>query len=230
MLKKVTFTGIDEFVSIDELVKLKDKYPFVEFGFLVADGWTGQNKHNRFPSLGMLEKLNGLDLNLALHVCGRLAKSAIQTGTLEDVKEFMGDSFELFQRVQLNVVGVKTFKPYFIDTYEKDVIIQLNYDTAASQKMYLELLGEENIYFLDDKSGGTGKESEPTAFDGYTGFAGGISPENVVNKIKQFEKTDMDDFWIDMESGVRTEDRFNVKKCENICELITKNFDYLLET
>ena len=43
MLKKLTFTGIDNKVNIEELIELKNKYPLIEFGFLISKNNTNKN-------------------------------------------------------------------------------------------------------------------------------------------------------------------------------------------
>ena len=124
MLKRLTFTGIDNRTKIEELIELKNKYPLIEFGFLISKNNTNKNIDNRFPSLIILQKFKNKNLNLALHVCGSLASQAIKEGSLKEIKEFMGPYFDLFERIQLNIVGhtakekLVTCEPVFVSDIE----------------------------------------------------------------------------------------------------------------
>ena len=52
------------------------------------------------------------------------------------------------------------------------------------------------------------------------GYAGGISPDNVADKLTYlFENVRDGEFWIDMESGVRTDDWFDLDKVRRVLEI-----------
>ena len=155
-------------------------------------------------------------MNLALHVCGKLARDVAKTGSLEGVKEFVGSYFDLFQRIQLNLVG-STIKVPITDTMGKEIIIQTNLDNKESAKNY-ELMKEvEGIVFLSDKSGGHGEVTDFDFFDTYQGFAGGLNPENILERKADIDYLVEYDYWMDMESGVRTDDWLDLDKVEDIC-------------
>lgn len=219
MLKLISFTGIDKNTDINKLIELKEKYPNIEFGFLISEANTNKNTNNRYPQLVMLQQLRGKNFNLALHVCGKLAREVAKTGSLEGVKEFVGKNFDLFQRVQLNLVGT-TIKVPLTNTLGKEVIIQTNLDNKESAKNYELMKDVENIVFLSDKSGGHGEVTDFDFFDKYQGFAGGINPENILDRKSDIDYLVEYDYWMDMESGVRTNDWFDVSKVEEICKKI----------
>jgi phosphoribosylanthranilate isomerase len=50
------------------------------------------------------------------------------------------------------------------------------------------------------------------------GFAGGIGPDNVKRVIREISAKVDAPFWIDMESGVRTDDRFDLNKVRRVLE------------
>jgi phosphoribosylanthranilate isomerase len=56
----------------------------------------------------------------------------------------------------------------------------------------------------------------------FPGYAGGINPENVMKIINLIEKENIwgYPYYIDMESGIRTDNIFSVKKCRDIKKLI----------
>lgn len=102
----------------------------------------------------------------------------------------------------------------------------------------------ENIVFLHDESKGTGKEAGSWSTDSQfvttsrkiVGYAGGIKPANVEqvaqDTMNACQESGGKEYWIDMESGVRSfvkekggkeEDIFDLSKCfsciDKICEL-----------
>ena len=102
---RVSFIGIDKKTDIDRLLKIAEKYPEVEFGFLCSDTITNTDTNNRYPKLILLQQLKNKNINLSLHICGRLARTVCQTGNFDEVKKFVGSYFDMFDRIQLNVVG-----------------------------------------------------------------------------------------------------------------------------
>lgn len=103
----------------------------------------------------------------------------------------------------------------------KDVIIQLHGGTRALFDFYKHM---PNVQGFQDDSGGRGWAAEAwmepeTPFFGY---GGGIGPENVAEVVRAIEKVCPGDFWIDMESRIRTEDRFDLAKCRAVCETLVR--------
>ena len=73
---------------------------------------------------------------------------------------------------------------------------------------------------LFDASGGRGIEPfrwpvSPVSIR--FGFAGGIGPDNLVEVLRDIGPREAP-FWIDMESGVRTDDRFDLAKVRAVLE------------
>ena len=237
MITQVTFTGIDERTDIVRLVKIQRKYPFVEFGFLVSR--SRQGKENRYPDLSVLEKLEGLGLNLSCHVCGSLAREIIlenQTRRFArysdaSLRDYLGRFMSLFKRVQLNVAEAKDLPEetlIWIPDGIEELIIQQN--PARLQFRHITYIGNFEPTHLMDASGGRGKETNfiPHLWDNRTGYAGGLNPENIIRKIQPLFKVKprieyKDDFWIDMESGVRTDDWFDLDKVESVLKTLTED-------
>ena len=68
---------------------------------------------------------------------------------------------------------------------------------------------------LLDVSGGRGIDTpfKPLNIPGLkVGYAGGLNPDNVGEKLEHLMKNVNGEFWIDMESGVRTDDMFDLNK------------------
>ena len=73
----------------------------------------------------------------------------------------------------------------------------------------------ENINILYDASGGRGTEIKEVLppFKKFTGYAGGITDKNIDGICKIITNhSDNSTVWIDMESGVRTNDIFDLEK------------------
>lgn len=218
MFKRVSFAGIDNKTNIKRLLEITEKYPNVEFGVLVSEANTNKNTNNRYPNLILLQQLKGKNVNLVLHVCGKLAREVAKTGSLESVKAFMGNYFDMFQRIQLNLVG-NTVTKTIEDNMGKEIIIQTNLNEPKSKANY-ELFKDTDVLFLSDKSGGHGIEVDFDFFDKYQGFAGGLNPDNILERKEIIDMLVDYDYWLDMESGVRTDNWFDLDKVEDICKKV----------
>ena len=223
----VTFTGIDIRTDPQKLRELQDRFPFIEFGFLVAK--SRQGTENRYPDLSYLDKFRGLDLNLSCHLCGGLAREVIYTSSFDSVKEFLGDRLSLFSRIQLNVsnISLAPYQGFSLKVPEniEEVIIQQD----PSRRPYiLENIIDTNtdVSILFDASGGRGIPFDPNAIKMLPGFrcgvAGGLGPDNAATEYrllhKKLSRTGLGaGFWIDMESRIRTDDWFDLEK---VCDVL----------
>jgi len=218
MIKRVSFSGIDQWTKTAELKALYQKYPFVEFVFLLSDN---QKAGNRYPRPVMLKAYKKLSLPMAVHLCGKAAMDLIHTNDWNPVLSMLGNSWDLFDRIQINIPKTKRFSRELTFPEDKKIIIQLHEGTEEFFRHYQHL---PNVQGFQDGSGGRGvacsEWMEPqTAFFGY---AGGIGPENVVEAVAAISSVCPGDFWIDMESSIRTNDKFDVKKCEAVCRNLTQ--------
>jgi phosphoribosylanthranilate isomerase len=76
---------------------------------------------------------------------------------------------------------------------------------------------------LFDPSGGTGKlpsEWPSTPAGCPVGFAGGISPDNVREVIQAIGPREYP-WWIDMETGVRTDNKLDLEKVSRVLDLVS---------
>ena len=225
-LTHVTFTGVDDRTDLGRLKEIAVRYPFAEFGILMAG--PGRLDDNRFPDV--IPILKGLDksgVRLSAHLCGTLAKDIVNTGEFGDFKRACGIRSDLFSRCQLNVAGNDIKNParfLYFPSMMKQVIIQQSSREAFSERS---LYGHFAYYnpvcsLLVDDSGGRGRRSRLRVVDApVVGYAGGISPENVrevLGGILAEEK--VRNFWIDMETGVRTDGWFDLDKVEAVCSQV----------
>ena len=194
------------------------------------------------------------------HVNDLLA-SSVSPSSETAIDEFLVQLYEWgFRRVQVNATAVNgvyteklgegTTMQSFLRTISAhpklEFIVQKNDETEPLWSAFLkEEEFPKNITFLHDESKGTGKEvtggwpTDPRFIATprkAIGFAGGIKPANVKSvaesALQACAASSGNQFWIDMESGVRTtllhpdgakEDIFDLAKCYNcidmVCEL-----------
>lgn len=202
----ITFTGVDSFINPTDLKTLSSKYS-IEWGVLIG----GNPDKNRYPKLDVINTIsqyaddNGLDC--ALHLCGPFAKQA-QEGNIDYNINIRG-----FKRFQVNALQYDLDQlGKFADKVDKHIIYQHRKGEFKSDL-------HPKVFAIHDESGGKGKvpDSRPLPVDRLVGYAGGINLENVkaiVDSIPDGE------YWIDMETSLRTNDKFDLDICESICRKI----------
>lgn len=209
-LVTVTFTGVDDTTDLRRLSLIQEHHPLAEFGVLLSAH--GPENGPRYPSMDTIRSLRHHPLNLSLHLCGRLARKAVH-GDFSEVETLLGEDVSLFRRVQLNVVGYDG-TPERIGfpnpSWAREVIIQQR--SASDCRLFLDSPRREGLTVLLDASGGRGVQGTTTVLPGCpkVGYAGGINHRNVYGILSALlASPEVNDFWIDMESGVRTRDRFD---------------------
>lgn len=217
-----------------ELLYEKEDHKFIEYGFLYSESRMG--KDNRYPSLEFIK--DGLDLfalhsiPTSVHLCGE-----------EAIGKYLNADEELMamcenSRIQLNF-NIKKYDEdlliqkllYVSELHNKPLILQCNKSKASFiskllKEVTIQGISDPNINILYDGSGGFGKEIEivEKPFEGYfTGYAGGIKPSNVHKIMERIEnslahagKLFVDNFYIDMESGIRENDKLSLGLCDGI--------------
>ena len=210
-LKHISFAGIDLKTNPNELLEIQKQYPMVEFGVLMSGHW--YENGNRYLDPKVLHRFKGL--NLCGHLCGKLAKD-MMNGNTELLDETYPEWRSVFKRIQVNVA------PYDLTNH---------IDWKGEQEMYIQCKpGKYDNYekssgvgMLIDNSGGRGIEEKWTIYptSKKIGYAGGLNPENVVWKTRELlDNPEVGDFWIDMESGVRTDDWFDLEKVRNVLKSV----------
>jgi hypothetical protein len=211
----VTFTGPDDDTDIDRLIGFKRKYS-VEFGILFS---ANQQNNGRYPSLDFIERLHDRGLALSAHICGRYAREIAESGECEDLRKTPFSLDRMWQRVQVNLPRDAKVSNDNIRKFAHSVgavpILQTRGNFPKN----------EDVNWLYDPSGGTGRDthswpdsSENRAFCGY---AGGIGPQNVEQVITALQPlVRSQNYWIDMETKVRTNDKFDLDKVEYVLETV----------
>lgn len=242
---RVTFTGADDSVrgvELREFVKRCHMPSFIEWGLLVGEGNGGRT---RFPSAERLEEfifdLGGAGSFLSMHVCGKWVAQICEGDWGGLVQKFGMKTLSQFDRVQLNfhgiphlvntssfLAGLKRMDRYF------DVILQMD----GLNDDLLSLCHREgiNVFPLFDLSHGAGvlPASWPAAHPkSYTGYAGGLGPDNIDEQLPLIAAAAGErEFWIDMETRVRTFDdtQFSLPECRRVMEGINRYLQALTAT
>jgi len=205
----VTFTGLDECTDLDRICDIADRWP-VEWAVLASSSRDG--KHNRYPGMDVRSLLEDLKLPaLSLHLCGQFADAVMRGEEPQDADAGYVKLFG-FHRVQVNHRA-------------PDVALIKRYADAWGVKGIAQTRGSfspaHEIDWLADRSGGNG--IRPTSWPAerslrLVGYAGGIGPDNVREVIAAINRRGP--YWLDMESGVRTDDWLDLDKCEAVCRAI----------
>lgn len=206
----ITFTGVDQRTDWRRMEELSEKYP-IEWGFLFSPKRQGSDP--RYPKLDEIrEQFNEYwgAMRFSAHICGAYSEE-IMEGRLPNV----GLTLDFFDRVQVNHkspsshVIQRVFSPYGLPR----PIAQVRDEFPASRE----------VDYLYDCSGGKGEL--PTYWPKHSGvpeallgFAGGITPENVKQVIADIDCQGR--YWIDMESGVRTNNWLDLDKVEAVCRAV----------
>lgn len=222
-LKHITFTGVDAKTDKKLLSEIQKQYPVAEFGVLTSYHW--YENGNRYIDPRMIVDLPE-NLNLSLHICGSATMEAM-VGYWEMIDHLTFGQLFRFKRIQLNIANRKgnidrCFRPEYI---HQEIIIQQK-STGELREYCNTMVAAQQVgwqhYFsvLLDASGGRGIDTEIKILQKQrkVGYAGGITPDNVEEKLLYLLENHDRDFWIDMESGVRTNDQFDLSKVQDVLE------------
>lgn len=239
IIYRISLAGIDNNVSIDELLTLIDEFPQVEVGICLSKVSMGKP---RYPTLDYITKLaaNGR-ITLSAHICGQWMKDLL-LGCVT-IKEDLDTVWNKFSRVQFNYVDYFTNQEKvpgnfhkkaeaFMEALEDDcfkgkgLIFPLNPNSNEFLEKYIHL--HKVVQVLHDASMGFGKVPDvwPAPFHTlFTGYAGGLTPDNLAEQLILIEKSINNPktaTWIDAESGLRSGDnQFDMAKARRFCEIAT---------
>lgn len=214
MLKACTLTGVDEKTSFDWIRSVSEDYPFAEFAVLYS--MTPDDKDDRYPTRafidGFADAMEGSAVRTALHICGR-AVAAFVAGDA-DVRTLAAR----FGRVQINFNASRA--PFTVEELAQAIaavghpVITQHFPSNAVVSAFVTA---SNHHVLFDASGGNGRRGEgwPDRVSGkYMGYAGGFGPETIALDTMGAElHARGEDYWIDMESRIRTGGLLDPEKC-----------------
>ena len=220
-LKYTSITGADDAVDPQELLKLSSEFPFAEWAILLLPARTGTA---RFPSTEWIRNFSKLaqGLHTAMHLCDGALLGFIRGDT-----EILG-LMSGFKRIQLNLKFGDVEGKYdpadlvkrVRDNAQFQFIIQYGKDKQSLLPLLADVPNHAVLY--DDSAGrGISPDSwEPPLPGHFCGYAGGLNPANVAQQIEIISKVAPGyTTWIDMETGVRTDDKFDLSKVRRVLEL-----------
>lgn len=207
----IAFTGVDRAEIVAEMLALSRHYP-IEWGVLVDDDKTDEPLFADAELRGALLAAPGLAY--AAHVCGEQARLIANDPNNVTI------DLTRFQRVQVN--------HSFSGSNAEQVANTIRFGRMRTVRTMLQSLGEfpadSRLDWLFDTSFGTGKAPERWPVlnpDGpFCGFSGGIKPDNVIDVLTAINAPEGAQYWIDMESGVRTNGWLDLAKVEAVCRAV----------
>lgn len=208
----MTITGIDERTKLFDIVRLIEQYPWLEIGLLYTATPEGRN---RYPSwYWLVDTASALANRCALHVCGRGARAKLFDGGLVAVTQHAA-------RIQINGAIEPSALQGFCQVFRRHALI--TQDTEHNRM--LRFVEMENHALLIDGSGGRGISptawSQPATWKD-VGFAGGLGPDNLATELPKIASVARGDWWVDMETGVRTDDWFDIEKAKRAVEVFAE--------
>ncbi len=209
MLKGITITGADDGVSALHLVGLAEEFPFVEWGVLASIDRSGEP---RYPSAEWVQYFartaQMMRVRTSMHLCGFYSKRAV-LGDTEFLKQIRAWGFK---RAQINgwtpggrlVASAAEFPGLELILQARDVPAV---EEASVHALAIRANGGERGIKLSEYPTGIGSV--------VVGYAGGLVPGAVGLTVDLLLKQGRT-FWLDIESGVRTDDRFDPDKVRSV--------------
>ena len=212
--------------DIDEIINLGKKYPMAEFAIQAHPPKFSQHseRYEFFRALVAACTMN--DVNLAMHVnieyrtdlCRGIVPEIFRD--LWNIKHHKGTqraNKPVIGRVQININGgndkFKFYAGKVADIIRAYPDIKFIFQYAPAQDARIKRLSKQNVPFsiLYDASGGEGKLSHDSwggiiLPNHQTGYAGGLSPDNVVENLNYINTLLPADYstWIDAEGKLKS--------------------------
>jgi hypothetical protein len=207
----IAFTGVDRLDLLPGMKDLSARYP-IEWGVLVDPD---QEDKPLFPDAAIRAALLAEPgLRWAAHVCGAGARDIAAAPRTTAV------AVTGVQRVQVN--------HSFQGSNADQIAAARDYGRRMGVRTVLQCTGafpgETGVDWLYDVSFGTGVKPKDwpalPATGPFCGYSGGIGPDTVIDILQRIAAPAGALYWIDMESGVRTDGLFDLAKCEAVCRAV----------
>lgn len=229
-LTHITLSGADENTRIDDLVRLGQRHPFVEFGILASSNYPRPRYGSPSWIREARDALVAADIPMSLHLCGHYARDILagviddyHLGHLDGIRRIQINAGPFLKDVDPNKFTESLMK-YGGDVITKTWIIQVGDDHVNGMRLVNHLRTfRANVNILFDASGGRGISPVewPKPVPGVLcGFAGGLKPEPLAGQVEHLLRVNGEvPFFIDMESGLRDKyDTFSIDKCVQVID------------
>ena len=228
----VTITGADDGVDPIVLDEIGREFPFVEWGILFSKSREGEP---RYPTAAWRERFywatndRGEYYTTAAHLCGKSVDAFLASyGHLQN-EVTMG-----YNAIQFNRLTAENKDQIFqvAADAQSTVIVQYSKNTDILLNGLFDEDVPEDLFILLDDSGGKGISWKQTGFPNIpepwasrmaVGYAGGVNEDNIEELVLGLIHCNKDSnggLWIDLESGARTEDKFDIDKVIRILEKV----------
>ena len=241
VINKVTVTGADDSTDIDKMFEIQEKYPFVEWGILLSEKYSLKDGTGRFPSkkwlVDLINHKNSAKLNLSGHICGKWVTKTLLGDFFPPFDIIHGNFTDNFSRFQLN-----THAEFHKVNFEKlDAILRVLRSNCQGVIFQLDGVNDimvpmwkrnhRNISGLFDLSHGAGTlpSTWPKPIEGmYCGYAGGLSPDNVVEQMEKILIVNGNkETWIDAETQLRSPDN-RVFDLDKVVQFLENSKPYVI--
>jgi len=231
-LQLLSLTGADDRVLPQVLHKLSKRFNFVEWALLYSLEKEGKPRN---PTAAWRESLlQYKGINVAAHLCGQ----AVFKEILDEVTrgKRIAD-LTRYGRVQLNInarncdfTDAEVLTVYrVLHQAGLTLILQRHEGSQCVIDTFIEELDSDGYAKVDVLfDGSKGKGVRPTDWPSplmfgeapvFCGYAGGLGPDVLPDEFSRIMAAAGDGpFWIDMESGVRTGNEFDLYKVHNVLE------------
>jgi len=219
IIQSITISGADDKVRLEDMVEFSKKYPQVEWGILASTSRLGTP---RYPRLEWIADCDKTALTKSLHFCGQIMRDVVMGKTVDL-------PIDNFQRIQLNIgnkissIDPNDFAKGIRSLHPKTTIVQIS---SAIPPHIMQVIRSEKCHVLYDGSGGFGilRPFYDPPCDVFTGYAGGLNPDNISEELCRIEKVaPSTPIWIDVESGIRTNDAFDWSKVERFVQRVLEH-------
>lgn len=210
----VTFSGIDAEVRIAELEAMSRDYP-IEWGISLHPTLQGSR---RYPLISDLPSILSDKVNFSAHLCGSYGRDFIR-GVRTDPT--IQRALHRVRRIQVNTNS---------HGVEPKRVAEAAAEFAARgilQCRSLDRFPDDTcVDWLFDRSRGTGlipkRWPAPSNSAVFVGYSGGLGPSTIDTALPAILGCHPKHvpFWLDIESGVRTNNRFDFKKSLQVCQMI----------
>lgn len=226
-ISKICLTGLDEYTDLNKVLTIVKRYPNVIFGVL----FSYKNKETRYPSPEYIKSIiklmndNNIQKNFAIHLCGKETINDF-IYSVDSVCKDLTNHFKIIQlNFRSNLYDINDIVNCFKNNSDKTIITQYN---VVNKSLYADINAIEHLpnhRLLIDYSGGRGIYKSPVESLSNTpfidtnefGLVGGIGADNIEEVVKDIQKFESDkSVWIDAESKLRVDDKFNLNICYEI--------------
>ncbi len=227
---KLSITGADNLVNIQDLKRIVNKYPHLELAILLLKEKEGTLRN---PSAQWRRDFTAHinKKNSAIHLCGKQVFDEILSKNFENTDLFQ--ELKAVGKIQININAkqdiftVEQIHEIYHRLIGNDLKIILQYHSRSEDYIvdFLEKNYSSKVDILLDSSLGKGIVTTSFVvperlqkFNLNIGFAGGISPDNISDIHEKIKNNFQKNYWLDLESGCRTHNEFDLMKMYQLCD------------